>query len=605
MRVRLNVSGRWGRYLALAGVAFAGCATASRGPETTGRTPVAPAARAREGVDDVLAPARRDRLDRAGQDDATLRHVLARLTFGARVDDFSAARQVGLSAWLERQLDPDSIDDTKALARVAGLRTLNLDTAELRAKYEVPPNVRQALQKEAANAPVGGPPNLADLDPRERRETFERLRGRFPELSRLEGNPRQVVDELQQAKVMRALFSERQLNEILVDFWFNHFNVYARKGPIEFMVNEYEREAIRPHALGRFEDLLLATARSPAMLFYLDNWQSAEGGRKSSGSPRDRRRSRGQAPSGREKEENAMPATRPGGLNENYARELMELHTLGVDGGYTQADVVSVARAFTGWTIRGDGPFGGGVRRGGAPSYWFDERRHARGDKRVLGVTIKEGGEEEGRAIIALLAKHPSTARFIATKLARRFVADDPPKALVERAAATFLGTGGDIRSVLRTILYSDEFLSPHVRGAKIKTPFEFVVSALRVTGGSVQSAAGLARRIADMGMPLYLQQPPTGYADLATEWISTASLLARMNFGLDLAAGRVEGVRLKAVSSATGTFAERLDLVAARLVPSGLTPTSRETLLAEAKRDPRDSHVEGLVLGSPDFQRR
>src|SRR6185295_18491817 len=263
----------------------------------------------------------------------------------------------------------------------------------------------------------------------------------------------QVVIELSQQKLLRAAYSERQLQEVLVDFWFNHFNVDARKGATRFLVTEYERDAIRPHVLGRFRDLLEATAKSPAMLFYLDNWMSVDPGSAGLGSPSALRAGN------RQKR----------GLNENYGRELMELHTLGVDGGYSQNDVTEVARAFTGWTI-------GNPRQGGG--YFFNARLHDRGEKLVLGHRIKAGGgESDGEQVLDILATHPSTARFIATKLARRFVSDAPPASLVDRLADKFRATDGDLREVTRTILTSPEFLSPTTYGAKVKTPFEFVVS--------------------------------------------------------------------------------------------------------------------------------
>jgi uncharacterized protein (DUF1800 family) len=305
----------------------------------------------------------------------------------------------------------------------------------------------------------------------------------------------------------------------------NHFNVYAAKGPEEFLVGAFENDVVRPHAWGRFEDLLRATARSPAMLFYLDNWLSADPEAATRGA---RRR---------------QPAARRRGLNENYAREVMELHTLGVDGGYTQKDVSDVARTLTGWTIAG--------LREQNPRFVFNPRLHSAGDKSVLGQTIKAGGIDEGERVLHLLATHPSTARFISYKLARRFVADEPPAPLVARAAETFRRTDGDIRAVVETIVKSPEFLGPTYRAAKVKTPLEFVASAVRESGAEVTSARDLARRIAAMGMPLYLQQPPTGYKDTADAWLSTSGLLARLNLALDLAGGRVRGVRVNGPVSA------------------------------------------------------
>ena len=315
---------------------------------------------------------------------------------------------------------------------------------------------------------------------------------------------------------MRAVYSDRQLQEVLTDFWFNHFNVDARKNRDRFLLTAYERDAIRPRVLGTFRDLLEATARDPAMLVYLDNWMSAS----ETGSVMPSRRAPGRDAAERKKA--------PRGLNENYARELMELHTLGVDGGYTQKDVTEVARAFTGWTIENP-------RRGSG--FRFEPRMHDPGAKVVLGHTIKAGGgESDGEQVLDILAAHPSTARFIATKLARRFVSDVPPPALVDRAAARFRETRGDLREVTRTILTSPEFLSPDAYYAKVKTPFEFVVSSLRATATDVQDARPIVRELQQLGMPLYMCQPPTGYKDTADAWVNTGALVSRMNYALKLA---------------------------------------------------------------------
>jgi uncharacterized protein (DUF1800 family) len=352
------------------------------------------------------------------------------------------------------------------------------------------------------------------------------------------------VLELQQQKVIRAVYSDRQLQEVLADFWFNHFNVDARKGADRFLITEYDRDVIRPHVLGKFRDLLEATAKSPAMLFYLDNWMSADPNGPHVEMPPARivRGPFGQPrlvqPPLRMPKQNAKA---PKGLNENYGRELMELHTLGVDGGYTQKDVTEVARAFTGWTIRNPRTDG---------EFFFNERLHDEGQKVVLGHVIRAGGgERDGEAVLDILARHPSTAHFIASKLVRRFVSDTPPSALVDRVAERFRKTDGDLREVVRAILTSPEFYATDLYHAKIKTPFEFVVSAVRATGADVQDARPLVRQIAELGMPLYQCQPPTGYKDTADAWVNTGALVGRMNFGLALAANRIRGV---AVSNAT-----------------------------------------------------
>jgi len=456
-------------------------------------------------------------------DEARIVHALNRLTFGPRPGDVEAVRRIGLEEWISRQLHPERIPDEALGPRLAPLSTLGLSTAEILRGYDPPPALKKEIQKRRAE--MGDSASEEDM-----RKARRELAAEYKD--QMSGPPRKVVEDLQEAKLLRAIYSERQTDEVLVDFWMNHFNVFAGKGQDKFLLTAYERDVVRPHAWGRFEDLLKATAESPAMLSYLDNWLSSS----PDAQPRARARRGGLLRPGRP----APPESQQGqgrkrGLNENYAREIMELHTLGVDGGYTQKDVTEVARCFTGWTMRNP--------RQGQPRFFFNDRIHDRGDKVVLGHKIKGGGKNEGDAVIHLLATQPATARFITYKLARRFVADEPPKALVDRAAETFRRTDGDIRAVVKTIVTSPEFASPAARAAKIKTPFEFVVSAVRASGAEVDDARGLAGRVASMGMPLYLQQPPTGYKDTADAWVSTSGLLARLNLALDLAGGRVRGV--------------------------------------------------------------
>jgi uncharacterized protein (DUF1800 family) len=394
-----------------------------------------------------------------------------------------------------------------------------------------------------------------------------------------------VIVELAQQKVLRAIYSERQLQEVLTDFWFNHFNVDARKGRDRFLLTEYERETIRPHVLGKFRELLEATAKSPAMLFYLDNWLSAAPGTVVGGADR-------QPPSpfrpGRRF--GRPPSPTPGaplgknaarGLNENYGRELMELHTLGVDGGYTQKDVTEVARAFTGWTI--DNP-----RRGGG--FTFNPRLHDAGEKVLLGHVIKAGGgESDGEQVLDILAREPATARVIATKLARRFVSDTPPPALVDRAAARFRATDGDLREVTRTILTAPEFLAPESYRAKVKTPFEFVVSAARAIGADVQEALPLVRQLQQLGMPLYQCQPPTGYKDTADAWVNTGALVGRMNFALTLAGNKLRGVSVASLPTTD------------QMLAGDLSESTRATIAKAGDAQ----QMAALTLGSPEFQRR
>src|SRR4051812_41305085 len=387
--------------------------------------------------------------DRTG-DDAAARHVLNRLGFGGTPEDVAGVRQMGVARYIDEQLHPERIDDRAVTDRLAGFATLHLDSRTLAQKYEQPLlDARRDEKQTAGNAGSGAPPAPGARP--QMRMSAEREAANLP------------LAELSQQKVLRAVYSERQLQEVLTDFWFNHFNVDARKGPERFLLTEYERDVIRPHIFGRFRDLLGATAKSPAMLFYLDNWMSVDPNARTP-----RQLSQGQQPQRR-------------GLNENYARELMELHTLGVDGGYTQQDVTDVARAFTGWSI--DRPREGGDFR-------FQPRMHDPGEKIVLGHTIKAGGgESDGETVLDILAKAPSTPRFVATKLARRFISDTPPPAIVDRAASRFRETDGDLREVVRTILSSREFQSADSYAAKAKTPLEFLVSALRAAGTSVTDA--------------------------------------------------------------------------------------------------------------------
>jgi uncharacterized protein (DUF1800 family) len=438
-------------------------------------------------------------------DDQAIVHVLNRVGFGPRPGDVEKVRAVGLRRYIDDQLHPERLADPLMSARLGGLTTIGLSAQEIAERYERP--LIEARRERKQNAKDAGP-------------EAERQMARDP--VRVQANS--VVAELSEQKILSAVYSERQLQEVLTDFWFNHFNVDARKNRTRFLLTTYERDTIRPRVLGRFRDLLEATARDPAMLVYLDNWMSASPTDAGTLARRPSNPRRGLPPS----PDGAQPKRAPRGLNENYARELMELHTLGVDGGYTQKDVTEVARAFTGWTIENP-------RRGS--SFRFEPRMHDQGAKVVLGHTIKAGGgESDGEQVLDILAAHPSTARFIATKLARRFVSDVPPPALVDRAAARFRETRGDLREVTRTILTSREFLSPEAYYAKVKTPLEFVVSALRATASDVQEARPIIRELQQLGMPLYMCQPPTGYKDTADAWVNTGALVSRMNYALKLA---------------------------------------------------------------------
>lgn len=427
---------------------------------------------------------------------------------------------------------------------------------------------------------------LAPLDAAKRTQVFRAMGAQGAQLlpaaykrqGMLVANPQQgVVNEVIDAKLQRAVLSNRQLQEVLVDFWLNHFNVSITKTQVRNLLPSYERDAIRPHVLGRFRDLLLATARHPAMLFYLDNYQSQ--------SP----------PAGLAQAAAAAGAgIRLPGLNENYGRELMELHTLGVGGGYSQDDVVNVARAFTGWTIHD-------VSRVG--EFYFNPQNHDRNEKKILGEVFPRGqGESEGVRVIDMLARHPSTAKFISRKLAQRFVADDPPPALVERMAATFMQTDGDLRAVMETLLLSKEFLSEGAWRSKTKSPLEMVASSLRALNADMADTTAVAQRIADFGQPLYAKAEPTGYPNTSEVWANSIDLLGRMNFASALVAGQISGVKVNPDAAAAGGFSKAM-------VSFTGVAASPATIAAIEKsaggKPPAPALIATALIGSPDFQKR
>jgi uncharacterized protein (DUF1800 family) len=441
-------------------------------------------------------------------------------------------------------------------------------------------------------------------------------------------NPGVVISgELAEGKLLRAIYSQRQFEEVMTDFWFNHFNVFMDKGLDRVMVTSYERDVIRPHALGKFEDLLVATAKSPAMLFYLDNWLSVgPDSAKALGVPPH------PGPYNRIPQRNKAKGNN--GLNENYGRELLELHTLSVNGGYSQRDVTEVAKVFTGWTI--DTPAQGG-------GFKFDPRMHEPGPKFVLGHRIKPKGEDEGLEVLHRLATSPQTAHFISLKLAERFVSDDPPSNLVDRMAKTFLKKKGDIREVLNTMFHSPEFWNDESYRAKVKTPLEFVASAVRATGAEVDDARPLTQQLNRMGMPLYGAQPPTGYSMKAETWVSSSALLNRMNFALALTGGKIKGVTVNSAQLAGSGGAAPTDVeltlstLESTLIVSGVSKQTHDSIAAQmdavaasrggtqqkpsqpkpemgaaalrnpdnAARPPDAGVIAGLLLGSPEFQRR
>jgi uncharacterized protein (DUF1800 family) len=465
-----------------------------------------------------------------------------------------------LVAYFESKQDADSaaqprLADLAAVLTPEQLRTMRAGTPQQ--KLDLFTSLSRERQDQVLEAiGKGMAMQLFEVAPPGLRRRIERA-----------GGPQQVVaQDMADAKVFRAVYDSRQLQEVLVDFWYNHFNVFLDKGMDHYLITAYERDAIRPHIMGKFEDLLRATAKSPAMLFYLDNWRSV-GPHSQAGRRRDM------------------------GLNENYGRELLELHTLGVDGGYTQKDVTEVARCFTGWTIRQP-------RR--TAEFEFNPRMHDNGEKTVLGVKIRAGGGmEDGLKVLHLLAHHPSTARFISRQLAMRFVADDPPESLVDRMVATFLKKDGDLRSVLKTMFSSPEFWSRGAYRAKVKSPLEMVASSLRVLNADVDFGFGLSNQLTQLGEPLYRKAEPTGYPNLGQEWMNSAGLLARMNFGLALVNNRIPGVKVDG-----GQVTQ--NLLEAKLPPDAQAKVERGMNNPDAPKEmPKPLLAAALTLGSPEFQKK
>ena len=586
-------------------------------------------------------------------EDQKILHLLNRIGFGPRPGDLARVKRIGIERFLEEQLNPDLIIDDFLSRPLLALNTLQMSIPDTLNLYS-PVAVRQTPTPTPAPAPSVKPPFLPDPSTTSKEEAEgemkkeENVKGEMPAVQNsrettpergsmpqeyalipapppivIQAKPtptpkpaprrdgQQPLRELQQAKLLRAVFSEKQLQEVMVDFWFNHFNVFGGKDTVRWMVTSYERDVIRPHALGNFKELLVAVAQSPAMLYYLDNFLSRAEVRGGEGE-------RGRA--GEIQKESSptltFPPKRRPGLNENFARELMELHTLGVDGGYTQQDVIEVARCFTGWTIT-DQP---------NSAFVFRPRAHDRGEKVVLGTRILAGGGiEDGLRVIEILARHRSTAKFIARKLSQRFVADEPPESLIDRVAGVFLQSSGDIRMVVRAILTSPEFYSPIYYRNKIKSPLELAASAIRATGASTDAATPLIQWVTRMGEPLYLCQAPTGYSEESAQWMSNATLLERMNFALALIGNKINGTRVDlsrlANPDALRNKDRLIDQLTVSLIHSEVSRQTRENLehvfeqsldLLPSKSGERAnkknyeqmvSGLAALVLGAGEFQ--
>ena len=646
-------------------------------------------------------------------EDQKILHVLNRLGFGARDGDVERVKAIGINKYIEQQLNAASISDAAADAKVNNLDVLKLSNQELFTKYPNPAGVLLAVAQknnlnkgEAAElkrknqknnqaksgddqmAMPNAEKDAAQLSEADRQKYQQEIAALYRKYNL--GRPQQITQQLTASRILRAVYSERQLNEVMVDFWTNHFNVYANKAATRWFLPEYDRDVIRPNALGNFKDLLTATAQSPAMLFYLDNFESVtpnmNAGR--AGNLNRRANQNGQMNQQRREQlkrqygltdaeldaritENQanqkQPKRRERGINENYAREVMELHTLGVEGGYTQTDIKEVARAFTGWTIvdprgyrRAFASMANGTedrrvtrlaRLAGLPEdaesgeFFFNERAHDRGEKTVLGQKINEGGMKDGLKVIDVLVNHPSTAKFIARKLAVKFVSDNPSEALVKNVAKAFQDSKGDIKTTLRALFTDREFFAPENYRAKIKTPFEVVVSAIRTVGAETNGTQVQAM-LQKMGEPLYGFQAPTGYPDTAEDWVNTGALLERLNFAVALASNRIPGTRVNLKNYAgkdksailnqainivldgeisTNTRAMLLKQIEQPLVEpklevdaddemenpammpnqGGRNRQNRQARLLAPSGDPEVFKVVGLILGTPEFQRQ
>jgi uncharacterized protein (DUF1800 family) len=561
-------------------------------------------------------------------EDQAILHALNRLAYGPRPGDVERVRQMGLAKWINQQLDPQSIDDAALDRRLDQYLTLGMSSAQLLALF---PNPGEAAKKEGISKE-----EYEAQQKTAQRQAESAIKPTFnpnidkanEQLAKMIG-PNRIIAELSMAKLDRAMYSNRQLEAVMEDFWYNHFNVFANKGADKWLITPYVRDTIRPHTMGRFSDLLVATAQSPAMLFYLDNWLSADpqaiviahqqvamrrarfGGVFAGGSfppP-------GSFPSNSQFPKAGQQASKKEerGLNENYGREVMELHTVGVDAGYTQQDVIQMAKCLTGWTVR---------QPRKDHEFFFNDRVHAQGKKVVMGRTFNYGGMKDGEQALRFLAAQPQTAQHISLELARHFVSDNPPQALVDRMAQSYESSDGDIRTVLHTMIYSPEFWSKDAYRAKVKTPLELAASTARALGADVSVSLPLAQWVGKMGEPLYLCEPPTGYSDVAETWVNTGALLNRLNFALAMATDRMPGetVDLAAMmgsdasTSPTAALARSIDI----FLDGQVAPGTRQTLearlgdpqiLRARDDDPikqvNEGLIAGLVLGAPEFQRR
>jgi uncharacterized protein (DUF1800 family) len=619
-------------------------------------------------------------------------HVLNRLGFGARPGDVERVKAMGLNKYIEQQLNPDSITDPVADMKVKNLEIFNMSTAEVFAKYPNPGALLKMLDggkknqnNNAQNNAQNNPADDQQLTDKDRQDRQARLRDYYKEYDLRPAG--QLLPQITANRVLRGVYSEKQLQEVMVDFWQNHFNVFAGKAAVRWYIPSYERDVLRKNALGNFKDLLIGTAEHPAMLFFLDNFESISPNAQMNNGNGNKRLQQmlenGQlTPQMRERIKQNRGITdaqldqrltqmknqqkQKRGINENYARELMELHTLGVDGGYTQADIIEVAKCFTGWTIadpRGYRRMAAneikGVenkqinrlqRQAGVPDdiesgeFYFNKNWHEDGAKTVLGQKINEGGMKDGLKVIDILASQPATARFIARKLAVKFVNDNPSDELVNRVAKAFLDSKADIKTTLRALFTDKEFYAPENYRAKIKTPFELAVSAIRTIGADTNSSPAILAMLNKLGEVPYGYQAPTGYPDTAEDWVNAGALLERLNFAVALSSNQIPGTKADLKIFEGKDKAAILDKTIAVVLDNEISPTTRATLVKQIEQplpdvkspdevkddlevpamrpgqskgmnrqarllapsgNPEVFKVVSLVLGTPEFQRQ
>lgn len=556
-------------------------------------------------------------------------HILNRLGFGARPGDLEKVKAIGVQKYVDQQLDPAAVADTVADSKIKNLDTFNLSTAELFTKYPNPGALLQALEGNRNNQAAPAQ-NADEMSDKERQDRQAKLRELYQKYDLRPAN--QILPQIAANRVLRAVYSERQLQEVMVDFWQNHFNVFAGKAAVRWYIPSYERDVLRKNALGNFKDLVAGTAKHPAMLFYLDNFESVSPNVGNNNNNQNAQRLQQLMSSGRAGQQarerlkqqlglndaqlaeriKQMQATPQAGqqrrgINENYARELMELHTVGVDGGYSQKDIVEVAKAFTGWTIvdpRGYRRSAAGMikgnedqriarlqRQAGIPDdaesgeFYFNQRWHEPGPKTVLGQKIDEGGVKDGMKVIDILVSHPSTAKFIAKKLAVKFVSDTPSEGLVSRVADAFSKSKGDIKLTLRALFSDKEFFAPENYRTKIKSPFELAVSSIRAIGADTNGGGQMLAMLNKLGEVPYGYQAPTGYPDTAEDWVNTGALLERLNYAIALASNQIAGTRVDLKRFEGKDKAAVLEKTIAFVLDNEISPATRATLLKQVEQ--------------------